>query len=142
MHGQKIVYVDGVFDLFHEGHIEFLKKASVFGYLIVGVHSDAFTRSYKRQPVIREETRYRVVDACRYVDKMIPGAGIVTNELIDEYAIDLVIHGDDLSWNDTFKYYKCALLRGVFRHIAYTEGVSTSSVIRDIEKRLTPGLSV
>ena len=37
----RIVYVDGTFDLFHIGHIEFLKRAKALGdFLIVGVHDD------------------------------------------------------------------------------------------------------
>ena len=39
--GDKVVYVDGTFDLFHVGHIEFLKRAKALGdYLLVGVHDD------------------------------------------------------------------------------------------------------
>lgn len=58
---EKNIYVDGVFDLFHEGHINLLKSAAAYGRLIVGVHSDDFVVSYKRRPVIPELTRYKVV---------------------------------------------------------------------------------
>lgn len=43
--GDKVVYVDGTFDLFHTGHIEFLKRAKELGdYLLVGVHDDMVGR--------------------------------------------------------------------------------------------------
>lgn len=135
MPGTKNVYVDGVFDFFHEGHINFLKSASSHGNLIVGVHSDEFARSYKRQPYIREETRYKVVEACRYVSRIIPGAGLLTDEIITENKIDLVLHGDDLPWKGVYKYYKCAISKGIFSYIAYTSSVSTSWIISEIEER-------
>lgn len=48
----KIVYVDGAFDLFHQGHIEFLKAAREFGdYLIVGVHNDDLVNKHRRHNV-------------------------------------------------------------------------------------------
>ncbi len=48
----KIVYVDGAFDLFHQGHIEFLKAARELGdYLIVGVHNDDLINKHRRHNV-------------------------------------------------------------------------------------------
>lgn len=39
--GQKIVYIDGSFDLLHPGHVAFMKAARAKGdYLIVGVHGN------------------------------------------------------------------------------------------------------
>jgi ethanolamine-phosphate cytidylyltransferase len=44
----KVVYVDGAFDLFHMGHIEFLKAAKKMGdYLIVGVHNDDLVNQHR-----------------------------------------------------------------------------------------------
>ncbi len=43
----RIVYVDGTFDLFHAGHAEFLKAARSLGdFLLVGIHDDAVPDTY------------------------------------------------------------------------------------------------
>ena len=64
----KRVYIDGVFDLFHRGHLESLRKAKEFFSgpveLIVGVISDLSATSYKRQPIYNEEDRYMIIKSC------------------------------------------------------------------------------
>src|SRR5262245_50775572 len=94
---QTRVYVDMVGDLFHMGHVEFLKTASAFGdWLIVGVLSDEVVATYKRQPIMTLAERVAVVEACRYVDEVVPNAPyIVTTEFLDEHEISVVVHGDD-----------------------------------------------
>ncbi len=63
----KTVYIDGVFDLFHRGHLESIFKAKnalddpANTYLIVGVVSDIDCASYKRQPIINEEDRVQII---------------------------------------------------------------------------------
>ena len=48
----KIIYCDMVADLFHYGHVNFLKRCKQLGdYLIVGIHSDSDVESYKRKPI-------------------------------------------------------------------------------------------
>ena len=55
---KKIVYVDGVFDLFHQGHLNFLEKSKEYGdILIVGVVTDNDVKSYKREPIIDFSSR-------------------------------------------------------------------------------------
>ncbi len=52
------VYADMVADLFHYGHVEFLKKARALGdYLLVGIHGDDVLVSYKRRPILTMEER-------------------------------------------------------------------------------------
>ncbi|CAG8525946.1 8554_t:CDS:2, partial [Racocetra fulgida] len=75
----KVVYVDGTFDLFHVGHIEFLKRAKALGdYLLVGVHDD------------------------QYVDEVIIGApySVDDNVLSKVYIVDIVAHGNTPSLPD------------------------------------------
>ena len=67
-----IVYIDGVFDLFHFGHIEIFKKCKNLAddvYLIVGVMSDKEATNYKRKPIYNEKHRYALVENSKYVDK-------------------------------------------------------------------------
>src|SRR3989338_6526557 len=82
-----IVYVDGGFDLFHVGHIEFLKKAKALGtYLIVGLHDDDVITQVKGQgfPIMNVHERVLGVLSCRYVDDVVIGAPfVVTKDVLD-----------------------------------------------------------
>lgn len=129
------VYIDGVFDLFHEGHIKLLERASELGFVIVGVHSDEYAASYKRRPIISELTRYKVVESCRYVDQVIKGVGELTLDMIDVYGITLVLHGDDFTEENVRKHYQPALDRNIFQFMPYTQNVSSTKIINDIESR-------
>lgn len=67
----KNVYVIGVFDLFHFGHVELLRRAKELGdRLIVAINGDEMVASYKRRPFLSERDRLEVVKACRYVDEV------------------------------------------------------------------------
>jgi len=129
------IYVDGAFDLFHEGHINLLKRAASYGKVIVGIHDDDFVASYKRRPYIPQQTRYEVVRACRYVERVIEGVGMVTDEMIEDYQIELVIHGNDFNDEQTLFHYKIAIERGILKYLPYTKGISSTQLIRDIESR-------
>lgn len=131
------VYVDGVFDLFHEGHINLLRVASSYGKLIVGVHSDTYTAGYKRIPIIPERTRYEVVRACRYVDEIIEGVELLSEEMIDMFRIDLVLHGNDFSYDEAERHYRAAINRGIFKFVNYTPEISSSKLIHTIENRFS-----
>jgi cytidyltransferase-like protein len=129
-----------VADLFHYGHAEFLRRAQQLGdTLLVGVHSDATVAAYKRQPFLTMEERVRVVECCRYVDKVIPDAPtIITADWIDRLGIDLVAHGDDFTEEDLACFYGVPIRLGIFRTIPYTAGISTSDIADRIEGRLCP----
>lgn len=75
--GDRVVYVDGGFDLYHLGHIEFLKKAKALGdYLLVGVHTDEALRKVHGPnfPLMSLNERVLSVLSCRYVDEVVIGA--------------------------------------------------------------------
>ena len=66
----KVVYIIGVFDLFHTGHVELLRRAKELGdKLVVAINSDDIVEQYKRRPFIDEENRLKVIQACKYVDE-------------------------------------------------------------------------
>ena len=126
------VYSDMVADLFHYGHIEFLKRASALGeYLLVGVCGDATAERNKRKPILTMEERVASVAGCRYVDEVLPHAPwIIDRTWIEKYNIDLVVHGDDYSPENLEHIYKVPIEMGILRVVPYTPGISTTEIIR------------
>lgn len=132
-----IVYVDMVADLFHSGHVNFLKRASSFGdILIVGLNSDKDIESYKRTPIISLKNRTIVMEACKYVDRVIsPCPLIITEEFMKKHNIDLVIHAHDEGDTSYNFIYDVPQKLGKFKRIDYTSGISTSDIIKRVHER-------
>jgi cytidyltransferase-like protein len=133
----KKVYVDMVGDLFHQGHVELLKAARACGdYLLVGVLSDQVVTNYKRQPIMTMAERIAVIQACRYVDEVLPDApDIVTGDFLRTHGIDLVIHGSDISEEVIEAIYNDPLREGKFKLVERTGGLSTTEIINRIRTR-------
>jgi ethanolamine-phosphate cytidylyltransferase len=93
----KIVYIDGSFDVLHIGHIDILKKAKEQGdFLYVGLHDDATVNKYrgKNYPILNLQERTFNLLALKYVDEVIIGAPwAITEDLIKSLKIDLVVQG-------------------------------------------------
>ena len=102
--------MDGVFDMFHVGHLNAIKQMKELGtYSIVGVVSDKDTASYKRQPIIPEEHRVEMVKQCKYVDEVIfPCPLTITPEFLESNHIDLVVHAfkDDTDYAKQKLFFK------------------------------------
>lgn len=70
------VYTGGTFDLFHSGHVNFLRRCSEFGEVTVSLNTDEFVEQYKgRPPVISFDDRKEVLEACKYVNKVVENIG-------------------------------------------------------------------
>lgn len=131
------VYVDMVADLFHAGHVAFLRQARELGdVLVVGIHSDADVATYKRTPICTMEERVAVVGACRLVDEVIANAPLSVDEAwLDLHSLDRVVHGDDFDADSLAASYPGALSRGILATVPYTPGVSTSDLIARVRLR-------
>ena len=130
----KRVYVDMVADLFHYGHVEFLKKARALGdYLLVGICSDNVVQANKGRTILAMEERVASVAGCRYVDEVLPNAPwIIDRAWIEMHNINLVVHGDDYPPKRLRQVYRVPMEMGIFRQVAYTHGISTSEIIRRV----------
>ncbi|KAJ3277009.1 Ethanolamine-phosphate cytidylyltransferase [Terramyces sp. JEL0728] len=96
--GDKIVYVDGSFDMFHAGHAEFLKQAKEQGdFLIVGIQSDDLVREFESTyPILNQEERALGVLACRYADAIILNSPAqLTEEFTTKHSISVVVGHDN-----------------------------------------------
>lgn len=97
----KLGYTSGVFDLFHIGHLNILKKAKEeCEYLIVAVSTDELVQSYKmKTPVIEFSERVAIVEAIKYVDRVIPQESRNKMDAFEKYKFDVMFVGDD--WRGT-----------------------------------------
>ena len=123
-----------VADLFHYGHVNFLRQARKQGdYLLVGVHADETVMVYKQRPILSMEERVASVEGCRYVDEVLPNAPLTIDRAwIERHNIDLVIHGDDFSSDLEKLCYKTPIAMGIYRTVGYTFGISTTEIIARI----------
>ena len=100
----KIGYTTGVFDMFHIGHLNILRRAKEqCEVLIVGVSTDELTMEYKhKKPMIPYEERKAIVEAIRYVDQVVPQTSMDKLEAWSQLHFDVIFHGDD--WKGTSMY--------------------------------------
>ncbi|XP_030779577.1 ethanolamine-phosphate cytidylyltransferase isoform X3 [Rhinopithecus roxellana] len=126
------VWCDGCYDMVHYGHSNQLRQARAMGdYLIVGVHTDEEIAKHKGPPVFTQEERYKMVQAIKWVDEVVPAAPYVTTlETLDKYNCDFCVHGNDITLTvdgrDTYEEVKQA---GRYRECKRTQGVSTTDLV-------------
>lgn len=98
MEKKKIIgYTTGVFDMFHIGHLNILKRAKEqCDYLIVGVSTDELCKSYKKKdPIIPYEERKDIIEAIKYVDKVVPQTDRNKFAAWERIKFDVMFVGDD-----------------------------------------------
>eukprot|EP01119_Soliformovum_irregulare_P004234 TRINITY_DN15240_c0_g1_i1.p1 TRINITY_DN15240_c0_g1~~TRINITY_DN15240_c0_g1_i1.p1 ORF type:complete len:427 (-),score=114.84 TRINITY_DN15240_c0_g1_i1:45-1325(-) len=139
--GEKIVYVDGSWDMGHHGHMEFFKAARAMGdFLLVGICADETVNQIKgaNWPIMNIFERTLGVLSCRYVDEVVIDAPwAVTKDLINTMNISLVVSGtvstmtsdQDAEEDDP---YKIAKEMGIYRQIASPSAFTTQEMVQRI----------
>lgn len=133
----KVGYTTGVYDMFHVGHLNLLKRAKeMCDYLIVGVTTDELTSYKNKKAVIPFEDRMQIVQAVRYVDEAVPQVNMDKMAAWEKYHFDAMFVGDD--WKGTEKWNR---LEEDFRKVGvdivyfeYTKKIS-STMLREQLKR-------
>lgn len=130
----KIGYTQGVYDMFHIGHLNLIKKAKeMCDYLIVGINSDQLVQAYKGKiPIINEVERLEIIKALKYVDSAILVDTLDKNDIAKKIDFDVIFIGDDWKndprWIQTKKNMNAIGKDVIF--LPYTKGIS-SSVLRE-----------
>jgi cytidyltransferase-like protein len=134
---RRTVYMDGVFDLFHVGHLEAIRNCAERGdRVIIGVTGDADATSYKRPPIISEVERSALVLTLPMVDQVVcPCPLVLTEEFMQDHHIDLVVHGfaNDEDAQNQEEFFSLPMKTGRFERIPYYQGQSTSAIIKKIQ---------
>ena len=139
---KKRVYIDGIFDLFHRGHLESFNKTkncleNEDVKVIVGVVSDEDAKSYKRLPIIREDDRVAIIKGLSIVDQVIfPAPLIITKKFIDDNKIDMIVHGfvNDDDYQKQKEFFDIPIKLNKFKTIDYYTEISTSDIIKNIKE--------
>jgi choline-phosphate cytidylyltransferase len=131
------VYADGVFDLFHLGHMRVLQQAKTAfpdTWLIVGVTGDYETHKRKGLTVMSAKERAESLRHCRWVDEVVEDCPwVITVDFLEKHKIDYVAH-DDIPYgaSEGDDIYKPIKEKGMFLVTQRTEGVSTTGIITKI----------
>lgn len=128
---KKIVFTNGVFDLLHRGHVEYLAKARSYGdVLVVGLNSDASTRRLKGpgRPLQTQADRAVVLLALRAVDYVVIFGEDTPEKLIHEIRPDVLVKGADYRLADIVGASFVQSYGGVVRRARLVKGRSTSAL--------------
>ena len=132
----KIGYTDGVYDLFHIGHLNMIQTAKGHcEYLIVGVHGDDVVEGYKNhKPIINENDRKRIIKSVKGVDRAEINRFRDKLKLWELYHFDVIFIGDDWKGTERWNNFEKVLaeINVDVVYVPYTQGISTT----DIKKRI------
>lgn len=102
-----IGYTTGVFDLFHVGHLNILKRAKEqCDYLVVGVTVDELVAYKGKKAFIPFEERFAIVEAIKYVDKVVPQTSMDKMEAWNNLHFHKMFVGDDWKGTDTWNRWE------------------------------------
>jgi len=135
----KIGYTSGVYDLFHIGHLNILQKAKEkCDFLIVAVSTDELVQKYKNKlPVIPFEERVAIVNAIKYVDKVVPQENRDKMLAYDKYNFDAMFVGDDWKGSDFWVNFEKELNEkgSEVVYFSYTKEVS-STLLKEVLNKI------
>lgn len=129
-----IGYTSGVYDMFHIGHLNILRRAKeLCETLVVGVTTDELC--YKRKhkyPIIKEQDRVDIVKAIRYVDKVILQTDMDKIKVVKELGADVVFVGSDWKGTEAWNKYEkdFAKVGCTVVYLEHTDGIS-STILRE-----------
>lgn len=136
----KIGYTTGVYDMFHIGHLNILRRAKeMCDFLIVGVTTDELCYQRKHKyPIINQEERKAIVAAIKYVDRVVFQTDMDKLKNVRTFDADVVFVGSDWkgsnAWNEYEKEF--GAIGCTVEYLDHTDGIS-STILREKLKNNT-----
>ncbi len=140
--GQRVVFTNGCFDLFHAGHLRTIDEAASQGdVLIVAVNSDTSVRRLKGEgrPVIAAEQRAQVLAAIESVDRVVIFDETTPHELLRSIRPDVLVKG-----GSTNEIVGCEVVEsygGRIHRTALLPQLSTTGILATLKEAETKGIA-
>jgi glycerol-3-phosphate cytidylyltransferase len=138
----KVLYTGGTFDLFHYGHMNFLRKcAEIADEVVVSLNTDEFILEYKKAPaILKYREREQSLLGCKYVDRVVPNIGGADSKpAILSVNPHIIAIGSDWASKDYYSQMQFSP-EWLEKHnitlvyLDYTRGISTTEIKRRIIK--------
>lgn len=134
----KLVFTNGVFDIIHPGHVDYLAKARDLGdFLVVGLNTDASVKRLGKEPgrpINDEQSRAKVLAALDAVDIVVLFDEDTPYELIRELKPDILVKGDDYKIGQIAGHDLVLANGGQVITVPLVKGYSTTSLVDRIRK--------
>lgn len=134
--GKKVVFTNGVFDILHTGHVDYLSKARDLGHILVlGLNTDASVKRLNKgpeRPINNEVARATVLGALECVDHIILFDEDTPYELIKAVQPDILVKGSDYKAEAIVGYDIVKAKGGEVITIDLSQGFSTTNIINKI----------
>lgn len=131
----KRAYTKMVGDLFHYGHVNLFKQIKDFAdYLAVQVVEDARVQAYKRKPILTQQERIWVIEACKFVDEVSAiGPKEITIDFMHKHHYDYYAYSFHSEKEREDKRKDCLSLPSeMIIEVPYTHGISTTEIIKRV----------
>lgn len=139
---KKVVFTNGVFDILHRGHVEYLDKARTYGdVLILGLNTDSSARIIKGEgrPLVKQEDRAIAIAGLWCVDFICFFEEKTPLKIIQQLQPDVLIKGGDYGLNDIVGKDFVENTGGKVFTIPLTPGFSTTKLIEKVKKLIKEG---
>lgn len=135
---KKIVFTNGVFDILHRGHVQYLRKARSFGdLLIVGLNTDASVRRLKGKdrPIQKQQDRAFILSELRCVDHVVLFSKDTPERLIQQIRPDVLVKGSDYRITEIVGTEFVRSYGGQVKRVSLVQGRSTTGIAKKLGRR-------
>lgn len=137
IHGHRVVFTNGCFDLFHAGHLEILRRSAAMGdVLVVGINSDRSVSRIKGpgRPIVPESGRVEMVSAMSFVDYVVLFDEETPLKLIERVRPDVLVKGEDWKGKPVVGEEIVKARGGTVEFVKHLKGFSTTELINRIRR--------